>query len=245
MSSTIKIFQTPFELAEGFARKLTGMIVDSAGQTKPFTLALSGGKTPELLFSVISDHFSDSAPWEKVHFFWGDERCVPPDEEESNYGMAKRNLLDRLKIPEGNIHRIRGEEDPVQEAERYSDEIIMYTMNIHGLPSFDMIILGIGDDGHTASIFPGQEYLLNSDKVCEQAIHPVSRQKRLTLTGNTIRNARHIAFLAAGKKKATVISEIINNSVTAAHYPASFIKPFNGDIQWYIDKEAGLYLKHE
>jgi 6-phosphogluconolactonase len=245
MQNAVKIFQSPFELAEAFAQNLMERIGKSAEQKENFSLALSGGKTPEILFSVISDHFSESAPWEKVHFFWSDERCVPGDDDESNYGMARRKLLDHLKISPGNIHRIRGEENPVYEAGRYSDEVVKYTRKINGLPSFDMIILGLGDDGHTASIFPGQEYLLNSDKICEIAFHPVTKQKRLTLTGNIIRNARNIAFIVTGAKKAPVIEKIMNNSAEANLYPAAFIIPFEGDLQWFIDKEAGSKLEME
>lgn len=243
MKNSIRIFQTPFELAEAFAVKLTRMISESTELKKHFTLALSGGKTPELIFSIISDHFSKSAPWQLVHFFWSDERCVPPDDQESNYGMAKAKLLDRLKIPSGNIHRIRGEEDPGEEAERYSCEIFHNTSPVNGFPVFDMIMLGLGDDGHTASIFPGQDHLLISEKACEQAFHPGTMQKRITLTGNVINNADHIVFLITGKKKADVVEKILNNSKEAEQFPASSIKSVRGDLQWFIDNEAGISLK--
>ncbi len=243
MKNSIRIFQSPFELAEAFAVNLTQMISESAKLKKHFTLALSGGKTPELIFSVISDHFSKSAPWEFVHFFWSDERCVPPDDQESNYGMAKAKLLDRLKIPYGNIHRIRGEEDPGKEAGRYSCEIFNNTRAADGFPVFDMIMLGLGDDGHTASIFPGQDHLLISEKACEQAFHPGTMQKRITLTGNVINNADHIVFLVTGKKKAVVVEKIFNKSKEAEQFPAYSILPVSGDLQWYIDNEAGISLK--
>jgi 6-phosphogluconolactonase len=243
MKKSVKIFQSPFEMAESFASDLTGLITESTKKKKLFTLALSGGNTPGLLFSVISDHFSGSAPWERVHFFWGDERCVPPDDPESNYGMARRKLFDKIGVPQGNIHRIKGEEDPGKEAARYSGEILENTINRNQLPAFDMIILGLGEDGHTASIFPGQDYLLNSGKVCEVAFHPGTMQKRITITGKTINNAGHVVFLVTGKNKAGIIDKIINKNPEAGFFPASSISPLNGDLQWYMDKEAGSLLK--
>lgn len=242
MAGSVKIYPTPFEVAEAFAGKLAGMIAGAVRENKFFTLALSGGKTPELLYSVISDHFSSSAPWKSVHFFWGDERCVDKDDSESNYGMAKRTLLDKLRIHPENIHRIRGEEDPEKESVRYSDEIARNTRKRNGLPLFDMIILGLGEDGHTASIFPGQEYLLRSESICETAFHPVTRQKRITLTGRIINNAQCVGFLATGTKKAGVIEKIVNKSPEAGNFPASFIKPELSDVQWFIDREAASLL---
>ena len=243
MKNSVRIFQTPFELAEAFAENLTRKISESAKLKKHFTLALSGGKTPELVFSVISDHFSKSAPWEWVHFFWSDERCVPQDDEESNYGMAKAKLLDRLTIPSGNIHRIRGEEDPGEEAVRYSREIFHNTSTSNGFPVFDMIMLGLGEDGHTASIFPGQDHLLISEKACEQAFHPGTMQKRITLTGNVINNADNVVFLVTGKKKADVAAKILNKNKEAEQFPAFHILPGGGDLQWFMDYEAGTFLQ--
>ena len=237
-----KIFPSPFELVEAFALKLTEMINESAKQRKHFTLALSGGKTPELLFSVISDHFSRSGQWEYVHFFWSDERCVPPDDPQSNYGIAKIKLLDNLKIPSENIHRIMGEQDPETEAGRYSSEIIQYTRTSNGFPVFNLIMLGLGEDGHTASIFPGQEHLLYSQKICEQAFHPGTNQKRITVTGHVLKNADQVMFLVTGKKKASIVKQILTDNNDAEKFPASSILPVNGDLQWFIDKEAGSML---
>jgi len=238
----VKIFPTPYELAEKFADEMVIMAADLEKAGKPFTIALSGGSTPELLYSVLGDHFSKSVRWENIHFFWGDERCVSPDNPESNYGMAKRSLLGRIDIPETNIHRIKGENDPDAEAARYSLEISENIRYRDGLPSFDLVILGLGEDGHTASIFPSDAMLMHSGKICEVAAHPVSWQKRITLTGRIINNADTVAFLATGRKKAEIVEKVINKRSSAQNFPAFGIVPVYGELLWFLDKEAGALL---
>jgi 6-phosphogluconolactonase len=242
LDKEIKIFPTPYELAEKFAEELVGIIADSAKMKKPVSVALSGGSTPELLFSVLGDHYPNSVPWEYVHFFWGDERCVPPGNPESNYGMTRRRLFEKINIPYSNIHRIKGEDDPEKEASRYSEEISGCTGKRDGLPVFDLVILGLGEDGHTASIFPGHLDLFNSDKICEVAVHPATLQRRITITGRVINNADSVTFLVTGKKKADIVEKIIKKSLIADDFPASYIVPVYGMLHWYIDKEAGRLL---
>jgi 6-phosphogluconolactonase len=242
LDKLVKIFASPFELAEKFAADLITMINESANNRKFMSIALSGGATPELIFSVLGDSLSKSASWEYVHFFWGDERCVPPDHPESNYGVAKIKLLERIDIPLYNIHRIKGEGDPEEEADSYSQEIYSNTRERDGLPQFDLIMLGLGEDGHTASIFPGNLQLFDSLKICEVAVHPVSHQKRITLTGRVINNSDNITFIVTGKKKAAIVEKILKSSPVAQNYPASFIIPLYGKLQWNIDIEAGSLL---
>jgi 6-phosphogluconolactonase len=213
------------------------MINESAKSIKPFTIALSGGSTPAILFAILGDNFSNSVTWSNVHFFWGDERCVPPDDPESNYGMTRKEFLDKIEIPSGNIHRIMGEKYPSVEAERYSLEIRENTAEREGFPMFDLVILGMGEDGHTASIFPGNHKLINSKKTCELAIHPVTSQKRITITGRVINNASNVVFLITGKNKAKVVSEILSGSISS-QYPAAHINPEHGILKWYLDKAA-------
>lgn len=238
----MNIFSSPSILAEKFAKDLINSVNESADKKKPLSVALSGGSTPELLFSLLGDHYSKSAPWEYVHFFWGDERCVPPDHPESNYGLAKTKLFDKIDIPSSNIHRIKGEGDPEKEASRYSQEIFSYTCERDGLPVFDMIILGVGEDGHTASIFPGNLELFKSNKICEVTVHPVSQQKRITLTGRVINNSDSVTFLVTGNKKAKIVERILKSFPVAKNYPASFIIPLHGKLLWYIDIEAAILL---
>ena len=238
----IKIFPTPLELAEAFALDLINHIRETEKSHKPVTIAISGGSTPVMLFSVLAGKFATPVFWKDVHFFWVDERCVPPDDPDSNYGMSCRYLLDKIDIPDTNIHRIRGEEDPETEAARYSEEIIRYTRSLNNLPVFDHIILGMGEDGHTASIFPGNQELLYSEKVYDAAIHPVSGRKRITITGKVINNADYITFLITGQSKAWIIEQIIKKK---AKFPASFIIPGHGRITWLLDEKAGEFIKRQ
>jgi 6-phosphogluconolactonase len=242
LDELVKIFRSPYELAEIFAEELTNRIKEAEKRQYPLIIALPGGSTPELLFSLLGDHFSRSANWKYVHFFWGDERCVPPDHQESNYGMTRRKLLEKIDIPLSNIHRIRGEMDSEKEASRYSKDISSNALERDGLPIFDMIILGLGEDGHTASIFPGNKELLNSNKICEVAVHPVSLQKRITLTGRVINNADSVVFLVTGKKKAEVVEKILSKRQSAQNFPAFHINPVYGQISWFLDEEAGGLL---
>jgi 6-phosphogluconolactonase len=241
----VKIFASPYILAEKFAEELVSLINKSAKSKKFLTVALSGGSTPELLFSILGDHFADSARWEFVHFFWGDERCVPPDSPESNFGMARRKLFEKIDIPLENIHRIMGENNPENEASRYSEDISCYVGKRDGWPLFDIVILGMGEDGHTASIFPENSEVLESDKICEVAVHPVSGQKRITITGRVINNADSVVFLVTGRKKAEIVEKVFNKSRSSLNFPAAYIAPAFGELIWLIDKEAGSLLTNK
>ena len=192
MNEIIKIFPTPQALAESLALDLVNQIREADTRDRPFTIALSGGNTPRLLFTVLGDLYASSVPWDKVHFFWVDERCVPPEDPESNFGMTFKVLFSKINIAQENIHRIKGEDDPVKEAERYSKEINDFTVKRDRLPFFDIMLLGLGEDGHTASLFPGNEKLFLTDKICISAVHPSTGQKRITITGKVINNAANI-----------------------------------------------------
>jgi 6-phosphogluconolactonase len=242
LEQSVKIFPTPFDLAWNFAEEIMQIISESARNEKTFTIALSGGSTPKTLFTILSKRFAEKIPWQLVHIFWSDERCVPPDDAESNFGMANNKLLSKIIIPYVNIHRVRGEDDPEIEAVRYSEEISAFTRKRDGLPLFDFIILGLGEDGHTASIFPGHTELFDSKKICEVAIHPVTKRKRITLTGKVINNADNISFLVTGEKKAEVIKKLLKKTSTVSDYPASHVMPVHGRLDWFLDKDAGRFL---
>lgn len=227
---------SPKKVAKAVAKAFIRMIQKS-GQHR-FDIALSGGSTPQKLFRRIAEKYKDTIDWNRIHFWWGDERCVPPGSIESNYRMAYETLISQLPVNPDHIHRIRGEEDPDTEAERYSQEITRHLNSREDWPVFDLVILGMGEDGHTASIFPGQMELLTSSSVCAVATHPVTNQKRITLTGKVINNANEIFFLATGRNKARRISEIMNNEDTAGNYPAYHIIPEHGNLVWFIDEEA-------
>jgi 6-phosphogluconolactonase len=234
----ITIFNTKTELAEAFCSKLHQLSLDK----EKLFIALSGGSTPKIIFQTLVKDFREKIEWNKIHFFWGDERCVPPDHTESNYGMAKKYLLDHIEIPEENIHRIHGEDNPENAALKYSEEIKKHLPEVDGFPQFDVVMLGIGEDGHTASVFPDQMEILSSEKICETAVNPLTKQKRITLTGKIINNSGRICFLAVGNSKAGIISEILNKKENYKKYPAGNIEPVNGIIEWYLDKDAAGFI---
>jgi 6-phosphogluconolactonase len=238
--TAIKIFETPEEVATAFARELFQLVSHSSGS---FHLALSGGSTPRLLFNLLADDYASLMPWNKIHFWWGDERCVPPDDNESNFKMAYDSLLGKIPVDAGQIHRIKGELEPKEACEQYSDEILGHVNLQHNLPAFDLIMLGMGDDGHTASIFPDRMDLLKAGSICEVATHPVTGQKRVTLTGPILNNAGHVAFLVTGKSKASRIAQIINKEGLASGLPAYHIQPRDGRLSFFLDRQAVSLLQ--
>ena len=236
MIQNLHIFKTPEELADKFAGQLMNWVEKHSGNE--FHLAISGGKTPDLLFDILAEKYTDSILWQSIHFWWVDERMVSPNHPESNFGVANRLLFSKTNLSEENIHRIKGENDPTAEARSYSAQIQEKLHAENGLPQFDLILLGMGDDGHTASIFPDQLELLASEQICEVALHPVSGQKRVTLTGKVINNASKVCFLVTGSNKAERMSEIWYDPEKANLLPAAHIFPLNGDLAWYIDEAA-------
>jgi 6-phosphogluconolactonase len=240
MKEEIEIFEDKENLAKRLVEVLEIEIRNAASRNTKINIALSGGSTPGMFFKELAKNYSEKISWTKVKFFWGDERCVPPDDPESNYGTAKNILLDRIKIPSENIFRIKGENKPLEEVERYSKILEENLTKKNNLPFFDLIFLGMGEDGHTASIFPDQIELMNSQKNCAVSTHPETNQKRITLTGNVINNAGKVIFLITGKSKAKVLSEVINNKYKI--YPAANVNPLNGKLIWMLDKEAAELL---
>lgn len=236
----LKIFSSIEELAETFANIL---FTEVSASKDNFNLALSGGTTPKFIFNFLADNYQTKINLNKINFFWGDERCIPPTNDESNYKMAFDNLLSKINIPGINIFRIKGEVDPEIEAKNYSKIIHNNLPPQNHLPVFDMIMLGLGEDGHTASIFPNQMYLLNDRNICSVAVHPKTKQKRITLTGRIINNSRNIVFIVTGSSKSKIVYDILNGSINSKNYPAAFIQPASGKLTWLIDKEAASLLK--
>ncbi len=232
----VRIFETPKKVYKAIAKE----IVKHAQKTNQprFDIALSGGNSPKGLFKKMSKKYRDLIPWDRIHFWWGDERCVSPHDAESNYKMTVDYLLSKINIPKENIHRIKGERNPDEEAKRYSEEITSNLNSRNEIPVFDLIILGMGSDGHTASIFPNQMELLNTEKICEVAQHPNSGQKRITLSGRVINNANRIFFLVTGENKAIRISEIMNDTDAAKQLPAYHISANSGRLIWFLDDAA-------
>lgn len=239
---SVRIFDSRYELAEGLALDITRMAKSREAEGKIFTMAIPGGNTPRILFAILGDHYGGSVNWENVHIFWVDERCVPPDDAESNYGMARTSLLDRIEIPEGNVHRIRGEDDPEKEAVRYAAVLRENTGAGEGSPQLDLAVLGVGGDGHVASIFPGNEALFYSDVPCHATRNPQTGQNRITLSGRVINNSVRICFMVTGKDKAEMVGNILGDDGKLQPVPASFVRPAGGTAVWYIDRDAASLI---
>ena len=234
----IKIFSDKEELAEQFSSFLQSFL----NREKEVHLALSGGSTPKIVFDALAANHGEQIPWELVHLYWGDERCVPPTDEQSNFRMTRDHLLSKIDIPEENVHRILGEADPQEAAFGYGEIIRQNLPSENGIPKFDLVILGMGDDGHTASIFPHQIELWDSHDLCKVAVHPESGQRRITITGQLINNADKVVFLVTGANKSGKVREIINQEGDFKNYPAALVNPNSGGLIWYLDKEAAALL---
>ncbi|OWW24811.1 6-phosphogluconolactonase [Zobellia sp. OII3] len=230
----LKIYQDKNEVAEAFS----AYFAEQVKQNDTFHVALSGGSTPKIVFDELADKFGRQIDWSKVHLYWGDERCVPPTDDESNYKMTVEHLLSKIEIPEGNIHRVHGEDEPQGEAERYARELKSGLPAKNGFPQFDLVVLGMGDDGHTASIFPHEIELWNSEHLCEVAVHPESGQRRITITGNLINHAKTVAFLVTGEGKKEKVGEILGSDGGSVTYPAHLVAPTSGNLLWFLDQAA-------
>ena len=236
----VKITDSPFKLANRVAKMMVNLIRNNGSEN--INIALAGGTTPAVLFDRLISKYHDLPEWTRVHLWWGDERCVPPGSEESNYRMAYDRLIRHIPVPAENIHRIKGEMNPEAEAKRYADEIREKLPRRGNWPVFDLILLGMGDDGHTASIFPDRMDLLTTDQFCAVAAHPGTGQKRITLTGNVLNNANQIILMVSGQAKAERISEIMNNTPAAKKLPAYHIQPMAGNLSWFLDADAACKI---
>jgi len=232
------------ELTEALCDKFQKYMAGLNLKKETITLAFSGGVTPAAFFDRLADFQNipeKRTDWTNVHVFWVDERCVEPGHPESNYTMTRNHLLNALGLDKSRIHRIRGENEPHLEAIRYADEIKRIFNRNSGMPEFSWIFLGVGEDGHTASIFPDRPDLLHSDSICEATRHPVTGQFRVTLTGPVIMHARRITFLVTGHSKSTVIRHIMTKDQEGLRYPAFYINS-RANCDWYVDAEAAKQL---
>ncbi|MDX2443132.1 MAG: 6-phosphogluconolactonase [Bacteroidales bacterium] len=242
MEKSINIFKNIDELSGFFAQHLKTK-VKAIPEGQFFSIALSGGSTPRAVFQYLALNYKTQIPWKKILVFWGDERCVPPESEESNYRMANESLLDQVPIPGSNIFRIMGEARPSNELERYAKLVRQHITLVNGIPQFNFIMLGLGNDGHTASIFPGNLDFFNSEKLFEVAEHPQTKQKRITATGKLINQALNVAFLVTGESKAEMVNIILGHKEDWQKLPASLVHPKDGELIWLLDDKAAFMLK--
>ncbi len=233
------VYETPEELAEAAARYFVARAEGAINALGRFAVVLAGGSTPKATYEVFARDYADKLDWGRVHVFFGDERTVPPDHEDSNYRMAHEALLSR--VPVGSVHRMRGELPPAEAAASYEGELREF-FGPDGAPAFDLILLGLGEDGHTASLFPETSALDVTDRWV--VANPVLKLEttRLTLTVPAINAARAVTFLVAGEGKAEALKEILEGDADPRAYPAKLIRPENGDLTWMVDRAAAGLL---
>ena len=229
---------------ESLAEEFAYMLKEMSDTGDKIHVALSGGSTPKVIFDYIAQELGEDILWDNIKFYWGDERCVPPIDAESNYKMTVDHLLSKIDMPEENIFRVLGENDPDDEAIRYGKVLADELPIVNGIPQFDLVMLGMGDDGHTVSIFPDSISLWDSNENCVVATHPDSGQKRVTITGKIVNNAKSVAFLVTGASKAEKVHEIVMLEGDYAKYPASLVKPTSEDLTWYLDQDAAKNLNN-
>ncbi len=227
-----------FETAQQAVEKIAQELKAYSEKGTPVHISLSGGSTPKLLFKTLAQApYANEIQWQNLHFWWGDDRMVPPTDEQSNYGEVQKLLFDHINIPAENIHRIRGEENVETELARFSQELTACVPDL----AFDWIILGMGNDGHTASLFPHQTNF-DDPNVAVIAKHPESGQIRISKTAKLIEKAKRITYLVTGAAKAEILKEIEETPAERLPYPAAKIQAQNGVTEWYLDKDAARLL---
>ncbi|AIK91130.1 6-phosphogluconolactonase [Glaesserella parasuis] len=227
-----------FNTAQNAVEKIAQEFVLYSQLNRPVHISLSGGSTPKLLFKTLAQEpYKSQIQWQNLHFWWGDDRMVPPQDPESNYGEVQKLLFDHIEISAENIHRIRGEEPVEQELAIFSQELTACVPN----GEFDWIILGMGTDGHTASLFPHQTDF-NDPNLAIIAKHPKTGQIRISKTAKLIEQAKRVTYLVTGASKAEILKEIQTTPAENLPYPAAKIKAKNGVTEWYLDSDAARLL---
>lgn len=206
-------------------------------ERRRFSLALGGGSAPREAYGLLAEEpYRSQVPWEAVHLFWGDERCVPPGHPRSNFGMAARAFVRRVPIPAENVHRMRGELPPEEGAAAYARELAAFFGP--GVPRFDLVHLGVGPDGHTASLFPFADSLRVRDRTVVATLQLPAGEPRLTLTVPVLNAARRVEFLALGEGKADVVRAVVHGARDPFRLPAQLVRPDDGELAWVLDEEA-------
>lgn len=232
----IQTYENPKQLGEAAAERFATEAERAIAARGQFNVALSGGSTPKTTYALLAEKpFSDVIAWQSVHVFWGDERCVPPSHTDSNYLIARETFLEKVPLPSENIHRMRGELAPKKAASAYQAELES-ALGEQG--RFDLILLGMGTDGHTASLFPGTQALKENKKwVVANYVHKVDLW-RITLTFPSINAARHVVFLVRGARKAAPLARV----QAGQNLPATMVNPAPGTLTWLVDSAAAGQL---
>ncbi len=247
MSSAVEIrtFTTPQEISAAAAEEVVRAANEAVNRDGRFTLALSGGSTPKNLYNLLATNARTALPWDRMFFFWGDERHVPPTDPESNYRMADETMLAKIPVAASNVFRIKTENpDAAAVAEAYEQTLRKFFQVQPGqVPNFDLILLGMGPDGHTASLFPGTAALKEKSHLVVANWVEKMQTHRITLTLPVLNAARCVTFLVSGTDKASALHAVLEENVPAEQYPSKLIKPSDGKLIWMIDRAAASQLK--
>ena len=238
MKSDIRIFKDLEKLSRHAANIFVEQAAGSIAEHDRFLIALNGGNTPTRLFQLLAEEYKDKVNWNKVHVFWGDERCVPPDDPGSSYGQARDALLSHVPIPDSNVHRVNTSLSPVEAAKDYSYTLSSFASPPLDVPRFDLIYLGMGEDGHTASLFPNSTVHATETVVPVTAHYQDRPANRVTMTQLVFNQAHKIVFMATGEKKAVTLAEVLSDRYNPAQYPAQRIDPKDGELIWLVDEAA-------
>ncbi len=238
----VEICRSSEELYQAAAACIVSTLEGAVRQRGGGSFVLSGGNTPKSVYELLAmPPWSGQLDWSRIQLFWGDERCVPPEDPSSNYGAAWKAFISRLSIPSSNIHRIPGElDDPRDAAQRYEAEIRL-AFTHESPPAFDLVLLGMGEDGHTASLFPGTTW--DEQKWVIANFVPKLNASRISMTPCLLNGARKIVFLTSGPSKARALAGVLEDR--DADYPAKRIQPRRGDLTWIVDSAAAALLRHE
>ena len=209
-----------------------------------FSLCLTGGSTPASTYELLATRFRLSIDWKEVHFFWGDERCVRPDDPASNFGMANRTMLSKLSLRPEQIHRIRGEEEPSHAASDYEQDLRTFFRlpQSDELPCFNVVLLGLGENAHVASLFPHHPALHEQTRLAVAVEVEATPSRRISLTMPVINNAERVLFLVSGESKADAVKNVLQGTVDPEQYPAQLVKPRSSEVVWLMDKAAAHRL---
>lgn len=238
----ITIVRPPQTLAEAATERMVALAKRDIAAHGRFSVALSGGGTPQAMFKLLAAQYRDAIAWDKVFVFWGDERFVPPDDEESNYRMARETLLDHVPLPAANIFPVPTVgSTPVKAAQAYAETISAFFGS--ETPRFSLILLGMGPDGHTASLFPGQPEPRSPGDALVIAVHdsPKPPPDRISFTYRLINAANHVLFLVGGADKAAAVQQVLEGPRRRAEFPSQGVQP-EGTLEWLLDEAAAQEL---
>lgn len=239
----LNIFQTENEVLAALAAHFTSVANESIRTRGKFSVALSGGSSPKKLYELLASAYHDKVDWEKVFFFFGDERYVPQTDKDSNYLMAKKAMFEPLMIDRDNIFAVDTSLSPADAAKKYQEEVEQFFDEDE--LSFDLILLGLGDNSHTASLFPFTPVLHDRVPGVKEVFLPEQQVYRITLNAPLINEARHIAFLVYGEGKAVAVHHVLEDDEDIEEFPAQLIEPIVGEIQWFMDTAAAAKLRHK